>query len=84
MIVTSTEFQQNVGRYLKLAEEGEEIQINKLKPLKNSFKLVKVKAKTNKKPKNHIQEILKLAKKYQFHSGVKGENGLKLQRSVRS
>jgi hypothetical protein len=84
MTITSTEFQQNVGHYLALAEKGEEININKLKPHKSSFKLMKLKQKNKPKKKlGRIQQILEDAKKYQFH-GTTGETALQFQRRVRS
>ncbi len=81
MTVTSTQFQQKVGYYLELAEKGEEIQIQKLKPTKHIFKLNIVKTKQPKE-KNIGAEILKKLKKYKVDSF--GESGLELQRRVRS
>ncbi len=81
MPITSTEFQQNVGYYLALAEKGEEIHINKLKPIKSTFILKKTKEKV-KKIESNIERIIRESKKYQFHGGK--ETGLEIQRRVRS
>ncbi len=82
MIISSTEFQQNVGHYFDLAEQGEDVQIQKLKPLGSIFKLVKVK-KAKSKKKSDIQMVMDKIAKYQFNSGGV-ETGLELQRRARS
>ena len=44
MKISSTEFQQNVGHYLKLAQQGTEVIIERHKPTKYTFKLTGVPA----------------------------------------
>lgn len=81
MTVSSTEFQQNVGYYLALAEKGEEITISKSKPKKAVFTLKKrLEKKIDEKPKT-MADKLKELEKYMFESD---ESGLELQRRVRS
>jgi len=89
MTITSTEFQQNVGHYLQLADKGEEINIEKKKPVKALYILKKKKATAvkdeNRTTINGIpkDEFLKELKKYMF-KGKSGETGLELQARVRS
>ena len=89
MTITSTEFQQNVGYYLSLADKGEEIRIEKKKPLKAIYILKKGKSlAVNDRNKETINgknkyEFLEELKKYMI-DGESGESGLELQRRVRS
>lgn len=82
MIVSSTEFQQNVGYYLGLADKGEEIIIQKKKPKKVLYTL-------NKKDNQNIVNdngginYLQVIDRYSKKSGGRGEIGLKLQKRVR-
>jgi antitoxin (DNA-binding transcriptional repressor) of toxin-antitoxin stability system len=82
MIVSSTEFQQNVGHYLKLAEAGSPIQITKSKPKYSVFKLVFQKNRKAKKNKTSKQIAIELMEKYAVSR--KGESGLEFQNRVRS
>lgn len=79
MRVNATQFQQNVGHYFKLAEEGEKIIIEKKKPNTVSFILLKEKSKTpiTKKTKTLFDTVQPL-----IHTGVK-ESGIDLQKRVR-
>lgn len=82
MTVSSTEFQQNVGYYLGLAEKGEEITISKSKPKKVTYTLTF--KKTDVVQDKAREEYLSNLEKYKFKSGKKGSNGLNFQREVRS
>jgi uncharacterized protein YueI len=82
MIISSTEFQQNVGHYLKLAEAGSPIQITKSKPKHSVFNLVFQDNKKINKKKSSKQIAIELLEKYSFSR--KGESGLEFQKRVRS
>lgn len=82
MNISSTEFQQNVGYFLGLAEKGKEINIKRSKPTEAYFILKQKKVHlVNDKPRD---EFIKDLEKYSFRSGKKGPNGLNFQKSVRS
>lgn len=81
MIVSSTEFQQNVGKYLKLADSGEQIEIIKKKPANVSYKLVRERQKPTRMNKSRMERLITLAKSYNIRTD---EDGLSLQRRVRS
>ncbi|MEI7579683.1 MAG: hypothetical protein WCJ58_06685 [bacterium] len=83
MTITSTEFQQNVGYYLKEAEKGKTIQINKQKPTKAIFDLkLASKKDTAVTSPSRKELVLKLIKEL----NIKGrkESGLEFQHRVRS
>jgi len=82
MNITSTEFQQNVGYYLKLAEAGNSIQITKSKPKHAIFRIVSIGNKKTRKNKTSKQIAIDLMKKYAISR--KGESGLEFQNRVRS
>jgi len=82
MNISSTEFQQNVGYYLKLAEAGNSIQITKSKPKHSIFRLVFQENKKASKKKTSKQIALELLEKYAISR--KGESGLEFQNRVRS
>lgn len=80
MSITATKFQQRVGYYLGPAEKGEQINIQRLKPNKTTFKLYKTKNE-DRKLENPAHVILKKLEKYMIDDGR--ESGLELQRRVR-
>lgn len=83
MKITSTEFQQNVGYYLKEAERGKIINIFKLKPTKASFKLIADKnSLDNKQKSSRKAEILKLIKELNISDS--SESARDFQNRVRS
>lgn len=83
MTITSTEFQQNVGYYLKQAEQGKTITIERLKPKKSSYKLVanKPSAKTEKKLSRR-EEVRRMIEEFNIRNSE--ESGLEFQHRVRS
>ena len=81
MNITSTEFQQNVGFYLKEVEKGKKITITKLKPKKAKFSLVLSKAdqiNNVRSRKSTVEEMIKIL-------NIKDvtESALKFQNRVR-
>lgn len=83
MNITSTEFQQNVGYYLKQAEKGKTITIKKLKPKKSTYILVVEHGeKTTKAKPSRREEIMKLIDELDMKDT--SESGLEFQRRVRS
>ncbi len=84
MEITSTEFQQNVGYYLKEAQAGKELLISRSKPSKAVFKLVLLSEAKSVKPKRKftMQQINAMLNKYGVSHGK--ESGLEFQRRVRS
>lgn len=82
MNITSTEFQQNVGYYLKQAEQGKTITIRKLKPKKSSFELIAKNVENVNKKNKRNGEIRALIKELKINNT--GESGLEFQRRVRS
>ena len=84
MIISSTEFQQNVGHYLKEAQKGKTIQISKSKPEKAMFTISYQKENSidNSNKVSRNKKILDLIKKLDIHNSK--ESGLEFQRRVRS
>lgn len=83
MTITSTEFQQNVGYYLKQAEQGKTITIEKLKPKKSSYKLVVNKpGKKTQKKLSRREEVRRMIEEYNIRDA--SESGLEFQKRVRS
>jgi len=83
MQTTSTEFQQNVGFYLREAEKGKIITIKKLKPVKSSFKLTLEKSEQDyDKKQSRNEKILNLIKELNIQNPA--ESGLDFQKRVRS
>ena len=79
MKVKSTEFQQRVGYYLSLAEQGEVIEIIKNNNLEKVFKLQIAKSKTTQD--NKITDKMKRARK--LVTALPGFNAVKHQRNIR-
>lgn len=80
MIIKATDFQQNVGYYLALAESGRTVTIERVKPVRSRFKLTKdtsfkvaPSSKTNAKLRELKKHIVKSLP----------ESGLDLQARVR-
>jgi antitoxin (DNA-binding transcriptional repressor) of toxin-antitoxin stability system len=84
MTITSTEFQQNVGYYLKEAQAGKELLITRSKPSKAVFKLVLQEKETEVKTKKKFSEVEFY--KLMAELGIRNhhESGLEFQRRVRS
>lgn len=82
MTITSTEFQQNVGYYLKQAEKGKTVMIKKLKPKKLMFKLIYENKDVPMKKNTRNEEIRALIKELKIKNT--GESALDFQRRVRS
>ena len=83
MLATSTEFQQNVGFYLREAEKGRVIRIKKLKPVQSTFKLVLEKGYTTEDTRQTRNEkIQNLIKKLNIQNTA--ESGLEFQNRVRN
>lgn len=83
MLATSTEFQQNVGFYLREAEKGKVIRIRKLKPVQSTFKLVLEKgysAEDTRQTRN--QKIQNLIRNLNIRNTT--ESGLEFQNRVRN
>ncbi|HEX9804695.1 MAG TPA: hypothetical protein VGA67_03365 [Candidatus Dojkabacteria bacterium] len=57
MTITSTEFQQNIGYYMKLADQGETIIIRKLKPSGKTYTLKSAITTNSYTPKNILKKI---------------------------
>ncbi len=90
MQITSTQFQQKVGYYLGLVDQGETIEIKKLKPLGKIYELKAkkiVKAQKINKKETKGEKILKKIRKYKYESIFpKGrfKDSVEYQRWVRS
>ena len=88
MIVSSTEFQQNVGLYLKEAQNGKTIYIKKHKPEQVVFELtVKDREpvqKTGRRKFTREQIATMIAKANIHDAGSNRESGLEFQKRVRS
>jgi antitoxin (DNA-binding transcriptional repressor) of toxin-antitoxin stability system len=82
MNISSTEFQQNVGYYLKMAEAGNTVLITKSKPGHSVFKLSIQENKKTSKEKTSKQIAIELMERYSISR--KGESGLEFQNRVRS
>lgn len=84
MIITSTEFQQNVGLYLKEAQKGSEVIIRKVKPANVSFKLsLHVQKPISKSAKKFDRaKFERLIKKMDINDGI--NDGIIFQKKVRS
>jgi len=81
MNITSTEFQQNVGYYLREAEKGKIVEIKKLKPTRALFKLSLIRSQPKEAQKNSRKpKILDLIKKINIRDS---ESGLEFQKRVR-
>ena len=88
MQITSTEFQQKVGYYLDLADQGENIEIVKQKPLGKVYQIVpkKQKAATVKKLAEKKSKWVKLVEKletYNLKFDTGGLNSVQAQRKAR-
>ncbi len=83
MTISSTQFQQKVGYYLNLADKGETIVIEKLKPAGKTFVLKKGSTKKQDSEKDRIKDLMKFIKENTVKSST-GESGLEFQRRVRS
>jgi hypothetical protein len=84
-MISSTEFQQNVGFYLKEAQKGKKIRISKSKPEKALFVLSLQKAPAgtpSKQVNQRMAKINSLIKELKISN--KTESGLDFQRRVRS
>ena len=82
MTITSTQFQQNVGHYLGLAEQGMEVTIIRKKPRKALFTLhIKKPAKANTSP----QKYKKILQAVHAHNALNNnqEDGTAFQQRVR-
>lgn len=83
MEISSTEFQQNVGFYLKMADTGKTVNIKRLKPFRADYKLELSKGVnaeiTKNIRKNRITGLIK-----QLDIKAKNESGLNFQKRVRS
>ena len=83
MIVSSTEFQQNVGFYLKEAQKGKSIQIRKTKPGEVFFNLsVLSKDTTAKRKITRNEMVTRLIKEINLPKSK--ESALEFQNRVRS
>jgi len=83
MLATSTEFQQNVGFYLREAEKGKVIRIKKLKPVQSTFKLVLEKGYSPEDTRQtRNQKIQSLIKKLNIQNTA--ESDLEFQNRVRN
>ena len=84
MVISSTEFQQNVGFYLKVAQNGKPIQIRKSKPQKALFTISYQKEKSNNVAKGLLRKtkVLNMINELNIHDSK--ESGLEFQKRVRS
>lgn len=81
MLISSTQFQQNVGHYLKLAEKGSAIEIIRNKPRKKKYKLIAVE---DTKESNYMRNIKKFIKKVEAQGDKFNFYGLDAVNFVRS
>lgn len=86
MKVTSTEFQQKVGYYLGLVDEGETVEIEKQKPRKRLYEIKpkKVHIVNDKPRKNKWEKILDEIDEMGGISADYGNDAVKFIRNVRS
>ena len=81
MIVSSTDFQQRVGYYLSIAEQGSEIYVERKKPGHTLFVL---KIEPSGKPKSKRSKRLKaLENARKLNMKFPGNDGVAFQRSIR-
>lgn len=73
MKISSTEFQQNVGYYLGLAEKGEEIVIEKKRPagIRYKIKAEKINSKQNDKVQDLADKLEKFTAQFDVNDSVK-------------
>jgi len=83
MKISSTEFQQNVGYYLSLAEKGEDIIVEKKRPRGVNYKITAEKVNSNEK-KDKVQDLDSELSQYIGKIRVTENDSIKYQKKYRS
>ena len=83
MLINSTEFQQNVGYYLNLAEKGAVVHITKSKPRKSEYQLKVVKATANDNNEAKLLKIFKKIERLNNDFGFYGNDAVDYVRKIR-
>ena len=71
MLVSSTQFQQNVGYYLKLVEEGEEIKVQRQKPRKHLFVIKSAEVNEESSKSSILEKVEAAQNKFPSKSGAR-------------
>lgn len=83
MIISATEFQQNVGHYLKLAEAGTIINVQKSKPVKAMFQIVSIPNNEISKDQERIRQFIETLEKENTPFDFYGNDAVKFVRKNR-
>ena len=81
MIISSTEFQQNIGKYLELVDENKELIVRKYRPKGYDYRVIPVGRKNIMRKK--FKTILSRIRSKNINFNFDGD-GVKYQRKVRS
>lgn len=84
LTVNSTEFQNRIGYYTDLLEEGITIRLYRKKPSARTLILKAQRVEENDTEVNQKQKILKLREKYKTYKPKYYSSGLQLQNVVRT
>lgn len=84
MTITSTQFQQNVGKYLAMAEKGIPVVVERLKPNKSRFRITyeQKPKKGNRQSEKEYREWLKELQKFKL--SYPDKDAVAYQRRMRS
>lgn len=69
MLISSTQFQQNVGHYLKLVEEGEEVKVQRQKPKKHLFIIKSIEGREESKGISILDKVRMAQQKFSSKPG---------------
>jgi hypothetical protein len=83
MTVTSTEFQQNIGYYLKLAEKGTVVTIVKTRPRRSQYQLKVVRPDNPAHRNSRLEKFLKKVEQQGSKFDYYGKDSVKFVRSIR-
>ena len=83
MVINSTEFQQKVGYYLKLAEAGTVVTITKSKPSPSQYQLKFIRQETDNKSKEKLRNFFKRIEENKSKFNFYGKDSVKHTREIR-
>jgi hypothetical protein len=83
MTISSTQFQQNVGYYLKLAEAGTPITISKSKPTQSRYQLINIPLDQQSISKTKLKKFLEKTDSHKALFKCYGSDSLKYVNEVR-
>ena len=86
MRISSTEFQQNVGKYLRLVEKGEVLKVVRNKPVKRVFEIRVSEDQLDSGEKGILEILAEIRKEYPLdpNGRLANTDPLEYQRQVRS